>query len=267
MDSVTTGVEKQILANGLRVLVKEQRTAPVTAVVAHVRVGYFNEPNRWNGISHVVEHMLFKGTRKRPGKEQIASDVRAIGGSINAGTYYEDTTYYITLPSRHTESAVVILSDMLRNSLIDPEELAKELEVIIQESKQKRDNPRAMLYETMYAKAFDRHRIRRWRIGEDETLRGFRHDDLLEFLGQTYVPGNMVLSIVGDVSPAEAFRFAEDHWGEQEPIPPRKDESPQEPVRDGFRFHRMTGDIQQRLLVLGFHAPPVLDENTPALMM
>ncbi len=267
LSSITTGVERRSLDNGLRVLVKEQRAAPVTAVVAHVRVGYFNEPDEWNGISHVVEHMLFKGTRKRPGKEQIASDVRALGGSINAGTYYEDTTYYITVPSRHTESAVEILSDMVRNSLIDPDELAKELEVIIQESKQKRDNPRAMLFETMYARAFDHHRIRRWRIGEDETLRAFRHDDLAKFIAQTYVPENMVLSIVGDIAPEESLRIAETHWGDQERIPLQNDQSPEEPERRGFRYHRMTGDIQQRLLVFGFPAPPVLSDEAPALMI
>src|SRR5688500_2705135 len=245
MDSVTTGVEKQILANGLRVLVKEQRAAPVTAVVAHVRVGYFNEPDRWNGISHVVEHMLFKGTRKRPGKEQIASDVRAVGGSINAGTYYEDTTYYITVPSRHTESAVEILSDMLRNSLIDPGELAKELEVIIQESKQKRDNPRAMLYETMYEKAFDHHRICRWRIGDDATLSGFRREDLQQFISDTYVPENVAISIVGDISPGDALRIVERHWGDMPAEKLNKDLSPIEPERREFRYHRMTADIQQ----------------------
>ena len=264
--SFTQDVEKRVLGNGLRVLVKEQRSAPVTAVVAHVRVGYFNEPDRWNGISHVIEHMLFKGTRNRPHKEQIASDVRAIGGSINAGTYYEDTTYYITVPSLHTESAIEILSDMLRSSLIDPEELAKELEVIIQESKQKRDNPRAMLYETMYAKAFDRHRIRRWRIGEDETLRGFRRDDLAEFISQTYVPENIVVSIVGDIGAEAALSLAERYWGDMDRKPLRKEESPAESARDEFRYHRMTADIQQRLLVFGFAAPPLLDPRTPALM-
>ena len=149
--------------------------------------------------------------------------MRALGGSVNAGTYYEDTTYYITVPSANTESAVEILSDMVRNSLIDSKELAKELEVIIQESKQKRDNPGAMLYETMYAHAFDRHRIRRWRIGEDETLRSFRRDDLMEFMAQTYVPDNMVLSIVGDVDWKEALAAAERHWGDMEHRPLRKE--------------------------------------------
>ena len=267
MASITSGVEKYVLENGLRVLAREQRSAPVTAVVAHVHIGYFNEPDRWNGISHVIEHMLFKGTRNRPGKEQIASDVRAIGGSINAGTYYEDTTYYITVPSAHTESAVEILADMLRNSLIDPHELAKELEVIIQESKQKRDNPRAMLFETMYEKAFDHHRIRRWRIGDDATLSGFRREDLQQFISDTYVPENVAISIVGDISPGDALRFVERHWGDMPAEKLNKDLSPPEPERREFRYHRMTADIQQRLVALGFPGPPVLSDESPALMI
>src|SRR5207248_84431 len=117
-------------------------------------------------------------------------------GMLNAGTYYEDTSYYVVAPAGQTERAVEILADMLQNPLIDAEELAKELEVIVQEGKQKRDNPGAVLLETLYARAYDRHRIRRWRIGEDETLRALRRNDLLAFLEQTYRPENISLAIV-----------------------------------------------------------------------
>src|SRR2546423_8880692 len=118
--------------------------------------------------------MLFKGTERRPGKEDIAQAVRALGGTINAGTGYEDTDYYIVLPSEHLAGAVEILADMIQNPRIDSDELAKELEVIIQEGRQKRDNPGAMLVETLYARAFDHHRIRRWRIGDESNLRALR---------------------------------------------------------------------------------------------
>src|SRR6266511_4242792 len=192
-------VRRDELENGLTVLVKEQHASPVAAVLAHVNIGYFNEPDRWNGLSHVIEHMFFKGTSRRPGKEEIAEEVRSLGGMINAGTYYDQTSYYIVAPAENVEATIEILADMFLNGLFDEEELAKELEVIIQESKQKRDSPTYVLLQSMYERAFDRHRIRRWRIGHDETLRGFRRKDLVEFIEATYRPENIVLTVVGDV--------------------------------------------------------------------
>lgn len=267
LSSTTRAVSRYTLENGLTLLIKENHTAPVVAILAHVGIGYFHEPDRWNGLSHVVEHMFFKGTRLRPGKEQIAQEIRALGGSLNASTYYEETAYHTTLPSLHFEKAVEIQADTFLNSLYDGEELAKELEVIIQESKQKRDNPGAMLVETLYAQAHDRHRIRRWRIGDDETLRSFRHDDLVQFVAQTYRPENIVLSIVGDVDTQQAHDIIERYWGKMPRGTFVKEASPPEPPRQGFRYHRMQGDIQQRLLTFGFPAPPVLHADAPALFV
>lgn len=264
--STTANVSRFVLGNGLTLLVKENHTAPVAAVLAHVNVGYFNEPDRWNGIAHVVEHMFFKGTKNRPGKEQIAEEIRALGGSINAGTYYDETSYYVVLPSEGVERALEIQADTFKNSLFDGDELAREIEVIIQESKQKRDNPTAMLVETMYAHAFDRHRVRRWRIGPDEVLRALRHDDLAAFVAQTYRPENITLAVVGDVDTSRIVDLARRYWEELERGELVRESSPAEPERTGFRFHRMRGDIQQRLVEFGFHAPPVLHPDSAPLM-
>ncbi len=264
--STTANVSKTILPNGLTVLVKENHTAPVAAALAHVNVGYFNEPDRWNGIAHVVEHMFFKGTRNRPAREQIAEEIRALGGSINAGTYYDETSYYTVLPSAGLEKAIEIQADSFQNSLFDGEELAKELEVIIQESRQKKDNPSSMLLETMYAQAFDHHRIRRWRIGPDEILRSLRHDDLAQFVAQTYRPENIVLTIVGDVETCTALDWVRRYWEEMPRGELVREVSPAEPRHAEFRFGRMRGDIQQRLIEFGFHAPHLLHPDAAPLM-
>ncbi len=211
---LTSGVVRETLANGLTVLVKENRAAPVAAVLVSVKAGYFQEPDRVNGIAHVIEHMLFKGTPRRPEDEQIAREVRELGGYINAGTYYEETTYYLTVPSQHVVAAMDILADACQNSLFDGEELAKEIEVIVQESLQKRDNPNAMLLESLYALAYDAHRIRRWRIGHPETLREFRRDDLKQFVADNYTPDNMVLTVVGDVDTEAVLSAARSLWGD-----------------------------------------------------
>lgn len=265
--SSTRDVRRVTLDNGLTVLVKENHTAPVAAALAHVNVGYFDEPDRWNGLAHVIEHMFFKGTRTRPGKEQVAEEVRAIGGSINAGTYYDETSYYIVVPSANVERAIEIQADTFLESLFDAEELAKEIEVIIQESKQKRDNPGAMALESMYAEAFDRHRIRRWRIGPDEVLRALRRDDLVAFIGQTYRPENIVLAVVGDVDTEAILRQVERCWGAMPRGTLHREPSPQEPPRMEFRFRRMRADIQQKLVEFGFHAPPLLHPDCAPLMV
>src|SRR5258706_5490985 len=109
---IASDVRKSVLANGLTVLIKETRASPVAAVFAHVKVGYFNEPDRLAGISHVIEHMLFKGTKHFPGRDQIAQRIRALGGTTNAATYYEDTYYYITLPSSELAGAISLQADM-----------------------------------------------------------------------------------------------------------------------------------------------------------
>jgi zinc protease len=267
MGKLTDGVYQATLDNGLTVIVKENHAASVSACLAFVKAGYFHESDRVNGIAHVIEHMFFKGTQKRPCKEQIAEAVRAIGGYINASTYYEETAYHITAPSKHMESAVEILSDMFLHPLFDADELARELEVIIQESHQKRDNPQALLVETMYARAFDKHRIRRWRIGEDENLRKLNRNDLLEFTGNLYRPENIVLSIVGDVAAKQAVEIAHKYWSDMSQGKVCRDNSPHEPAHQEFRFERMRGDIQQKLFTAGYHAPGLLHEDSPALVV
>ena len=111
----------------------------------------------------------------------------------------------------------------------------------------------------------DRHRIRRWRIGEDEVLRSFRREDLLEFTDSTYRPENMVVVVAGDIETDNIRTAIERHWGGVPRGRVIKEKSDEEPARHELRFHRMRGDIQQRIMVAGFHAPPYRSADSPAL--
>src|SRR5215510_184006 len=124
-------VETRKLANGLTLLVQPVRDLPAAALVTRVGAGFFDEPDRVQGISHVLEHMFFKGTPTR-GVGQIARDTKALGGYLNAGTAYDYTVYYAVLPSRSIADAIAIQSDALRNPLFDQGELTREIEVIIE---------------------------------------------------------------------------------------------------------------------------------------
>jgi zinc protease len=126
----TLGVRREVLPNGLTVLIQPDHSAPVVAVVTHVRAGFFDEPDRWTGISHVLEHMFFKGTPSR-GVGAIARETKSAGGYLNASTTYDHTSYFTVLPASGLAAALDIQSDALRHAAIDEDELARELQVII----------------------------------------------------------------------------------------------------------------------------------------
>ena len=114
----TAGVRREVLPNGLTLLVQPDHSAPAVAVVTHVKAGFFDEPDRWTGISHVLEHMFFKGTARR-GVGAIARETKSAGGYLNASTTYDHTSYFTVLPASGLEAALDIQSDALRNSVLD----------------------------------------------------------------------------------------------------------------------------------------------------
>src|SRR5215211_323062 len=200
----TKGVHREVLPNGLTLLVQADNSAPVVAVVTHVKAGFFDEPDHWAGISHVLEHMFFKGTRRR-GVGEIARETKAAGGYLNAGTGYDHTSYFTVLPSSGLAAALDIQSDALRNSVVDRDELARELQVIIQEAKRKLDSPGAVAHETLHEVMFDRHRMRRWRIGHESELAKLTREDLWAYYRSRYVPERTIVAIVGSFEPETAL--------------------------------------------------------------
>lgn len=254
------------LANGLTVIVREDHSAPVVAVVTHVKAGYFDEPDRVVGISHVLEHMFFKGTARR-GVGEIARETKAAGGYLNAGTIYDYTSYYTVLPSASLEQALDIQSDALQNSAIDEDELRRELLVIIQEANRKLDNPNAIAQETLFATMFDEHRIRRWRIGAEDVLRGFTRDDVWGFYRNHYRASRVILVVAGDVDADRVFAIAEKSYGAMPGGEPERADGPAEPARREVRVRELEGDIAQTHVEWGWHTPGSLHADTPALDM
>ena len=165
----TEGVRQEVLPNGLTLLAQRIPDAPAVAVVSAVRAGFFDEPDRLAGVSHVLEHMLFKGTPTR-GVGDIPRETHFAGGSLNAGTGYDHTSYYTVLPPESLRTGLELQSDALRRSTIDADELRRELIVIKEEARRKLDTPASVCGETLHELLFDRHRIRRWRIGTEEQL-------------------------------------------------------------------------------------------------
>jgi zinc protease len=260
----TEGVVREVLPNGLTLLVQRDHSAPVVSVVTHVKAGFFDEPDRWTGISHVLEHMFFKGTPRR-GVGSIARETKAAGGYLNAGTGYDHTSYFTVLPASGLAAALDIQSDALRNSVIDPGELARELQVIIQEAKRKRDTPSAVAHETLHELMFDRHRIRRWRIGSEEQLARLTRDDLWSYYRSRYVPERTIVAITGAFDPDTALELARAAYGDWPAAPGALDQSPEEPPRREVRGRTLRGDVTHAELVLGWRTVPPLHQDAPAL--
>jgi len=260
----STSVVRTRLTNGLTVLVRRDASAPVVAIVTYVRAGYFDETDDVVGISHVLEHMYFKGTPSR-GVGEIAKETKAAGGYLNAATIYDHTIYYTVLPSSSFMAGLEVQSDAYAHSLIDGAELARELEVIIQEAKRKADNPAAVATETLYELLHDRHRIRRWRIGREPGLRALRQENVVGFYRNFYRPGNTILSIVGDVDPDEVLAAVSHRYGALAAGDPSRTPGPSEDGDGGFRFRDLTGDIAQTQIAFGWRTPGTSHADTPSL--
>jgi zinc protease len=257
-------VVRTTLRNGLTVLVRRDASAPVVAIVTHVKAGYFDETDDIVGIAHVLEHMYFKGTPTR-GVGEISRETKAAGGYLNAGTIYDYTSYYTVLPSSGLAAGLAIQADAYANSLVDAEELRKELEVIIQEAKRKADNPGAVAVESLYELLHDKHRMRRWRIGHEDLLRTFTREKVAGFYRTFYKPSNTILSIVGDLDPESVLRQVEQHYGTLGNGEVQRSAGPEEPERTGFRYRERSGDITQTQLAFGWRTVPTLHHDTPLL--
>ena len=260
----TRGTRREVLPNGLTLLVQRDDSAPVVAVVTHVKAGFFDEPDRWTGVSHVLEHMFFKGTAHR-GVGAIARETKSAGGYLNASTTYDHTSYFAVLPAASLPAALNIQADALRNSVVDAGELARELQVIIQEAKRKLDTPSSLAYETLHEVMFDRHRMRRWRIGHEAQLAGFTRDDVFGYYRSRYVPSRTIVSIVGAVDPDEALALARATYGDWPAGDGAVDPSPEEPERREVRARTLRGDITRAELALGWRTVPPLHPDSTAL--
>ena len=268
MTGLTSGsaVHRSVLSNGLTVLIRRDTSAPVVAIVTQVKAGYFDETDDIGGISHVLEHMFFKGTGRR-GVGEIAKETKASGGYLNAHTIYDNTTYYTVLPASSFAAGLDIQADAYANSVIDVGELKKELEVIIQEAKRKTDNPSALAAETLFELLHDVHRMRRWRIGREDALRRLDQAAMLKFYRNFYRPSNTILTIVGDVVVDDAMLLVNSLYGSLPDSSPERSAGLAEPHRDDFRFRELAGDIEQTQLVFGWRTAPALHEDTPVLDM
>ncbi len=206
-------VERTVLPNGLTVILKPDHSAAIASVQIWVKTGSQHEgASLGAGLSHYLEHMLFKGTARRAGRE-ISATVQAHGGNINAYTTFDRTVYYIDLPSEHTAVAIDVLADAVLSSTLPAGEVDKERDVILREIAMTRDDPDNRLWESLFATAFREHPYRFPIIGHRDVFSAVTRDELLGYYRARYVPNNLVVVVVGDIDVAATRAEIEKHFG------------------------------------------------------
>jgi zinc protease len=205
-------IHERRLENGLRVLLAERHRDPVVSVILFYRVGAVDEREAEAGVSHFLEHMMFKGT-PRFGKGSIDRRTATLGGQNNAFTGYDHTGYWYEFSSDRWEEALVLESDRMRHLLLDPTEFASEREVVLEELAMGEDEPWRVLGRRVEARLFGRHPYGRPIIGFPDTLRCMTPESMRAHYRRFYHPRNATLLICGDVEPNEAFQRAAAHFG------------------------------------------------------
>ena len=242
--------EKKVLENGLTVLF-EKRDVPVTTVMLAAKYGAAYESVEEKGIAHFIEHLCFKGTEKRTVR-QIAEEVERVGGDLNAFTHEEVTAYHVKLPSEHLDVAMDVIFDIFFNASFPEEDVEREANVICEEIKMYRDNPRAHVLlkvkEALYEGAFGMSIA-----GTAENVRGMSRKQLFEKHRAVYVPKNSILCVVGNNNFEEIVRIASrlSGAGSSESGAPVVSEIKERVVRSVEKRR----DLQQANLAIGFHFP------------
>jgi zinc protease len=243
------------LPNGLRVIVKEDRRSPVVVSQIWYRVGSQDEPDGSTGISHVLEHMMFKGTQRLKPNE-FSRIVAEHGGRENAFTGYDYTAYYQQLEKSRLPISFELEAERMRNLRLDPAELAKEIQVVMEERRLRTDDqPESLLFEKFMATAYTAHPYKNPVIGWMPDLEKMRAEDLRAWYERWYAPNNATLVVVGDVNPVEVFTLARKYFG---PVP-RRDLAPPtqtpEPPQAAERRVRVSAPAEVPYLLLGWHVP------------
>jgi len=255
-------VHTHTLENGLRVVVKEDHRAPVVVSQIWYKVGSSYEHGGITGISHLLEHMMFKGTERHPAGE-FSRIIAEQGGRENAFTGRDYTAYFQQLERSRLPISFELEADRMRNLLLEETEFAQERRVVLEERRLRtEDNPRALTHEQFMAAAFQAAPYRQPVIGWMDDLENLEVADLRRWYHRWYVPNNATLVVAGDVEPAEVFALAERHFGGIEPALVAAPKPRREPPQRGERRITVQAPAELPHLIMGYKTPayPTADE-------
>lgn len=199
---------KTILDNGLKVITEEIPHFKSASIGVWVNTGSRDETEKNNGISHFIEHMIFKGTKTRTAAE-IAELMDGVGGQLNAFTEKEHTCFYARVIDRHTDMAMELLFDMLNNSVFDPVELERERNVILDEIRLYDDSPEDIIFDMFGKLIWDKHPLGRPIAGTKEIVEAISREDIFDYISKRYLGGNIIISATGNIKHDEVVSMCE----------------------------------------------------------
>lgn len=250
-------VHERVLDNGLKVIVREDHRAPVVVAQIWYKVGAIDEPAGLTGISHVLEHVMFKGTKKYKMGE-FSKIIAEQGGRENAFTGKDYTAYFQQLEKSRLAISFELEADRMQNLIIDEHEVKKEIKVVMEERRLRTDDkPENLTYEKFMATAYQSHPYRNPIIGWMKDLESIKTKDLEQWYKRWYVPNNATLVVVGDVDPGEVFDLADKYYGKV----PRGKISPQkimdEPDQKKKRSSYISAPANVPYVIFGYHVPVI----------
>ncbi len=258
-------LERFVLDNGLVCLVKEDHSAPVCAVQMWVGTGSIHEQEFLGaGLSHYLEHMLFKGTTNRA-VGRVTKEIDEAGGSVNAYTSYDRTVFFCNLPSKNWRVGVDVLSDCVMNASLPEAEWKREQDVIVREMAMGLDDPNRVMHMLMFSTAFREHPYRHPVIGYEEVFRTMSRDDLANYMHRRYTPDNMIAVVVGDVAAADVETMLRKTFAGFKRKASAPVVLPHEPDQVAPRVARKTGSYNVARLGYAFHTVPLNHPDSPAL--
>src|SRR5579885_542032 len=196
-------IRRQKLPNGLTVITEQMQHIRSASIGIWLQTGSRDEAPEWNGISHFIEHMVFKGTKHRTA-EEIAREVDSIGGNMDAFTAKECICFNVKVLDEHVPTAMDILSDLVLNPVFDESDIARERGVIMEEIKMDEDNPDYLVHEIFTQNFYKDHPLGKPILGTKETVRGFDHEIVFSNYGRKFAPGNLIVAAAGNIH-HEAF--------------------------------------------------------------
>jgi zinc protease len=252
-------VHEKTLSNGLKVIVKEDHRAPVLVQQVWYRAGSMDERTGVTGVAHVLEHMMFKGTKDVP-VGQFSKIIAAAGGRENAFTSYDHTAYFQQLHKSKLPLAMKLEADRMHNLLMSEAEFAKEIKVVMEERRWRTDDePRSLLFEKTMAAAYQEHPYHNPVIGWMTDLQNMSADDALDWYKTWYAPNNATLVVAGDVKASEVFALAQRYYGSiaAGELPKRKAVGEAEQI--GIKRLTVKAPAELPFLVMAWHAPTLRD--------
>lgn len=208
--------KKIILKNGLRVITVPMRDTQTATVVVAVNVGSRYETDKEDGLSHFIEHMMFKGTQKRPTYLQISEELDSIGGMSNALTGADSTAYYVKVDAKHFSKALDVISDIFLNSKIDPSEIEKEKGPIIQEMNMIEDTPQRNIHDIFCKLLYKNNPLGRNVVGLKETVLSFKRKDFLNYINRFYSANNTIVCVSGKINEQKVIKRIKNYFSGME---------------------------------------------------